>query len=103
MKPQFVLPGLLFHGAEFFRVEATLFERAEADSWRGRLDPFGQARVGDRLRFGETSESTACLLGSLNAEITALSGADALLSFEFAGVALEEALERLSTPAENGK
>ena len=81
---------------EFRRIEAALFERVQAHLWRARLNPAGAARVGDRLRFGETSESTACLLGFLDAEVVALSGDDALLSFALAGPALDDAVDRLA-------
>jgi S-adenosylmethionine:tRNA ribosyltransferase-isomerase len=77
-----------------------LFQQVDANSWRARLTPSEQACVGDRLRFGETSESIACLLAFLDAEILAISGDEALLSFAFSGAALDEALERLgASPA----
>jgi len=82
------------------RVEAVLLERTSADGWRARLEPAVNARIGDRLRFGETSESPACQLAFLDAEIVALSGAVALLSFCLTGPALDEALERLSEASE---
>lgn len=91
-----VLRGRRFRGDESRGVEAILSERIDANHWRARLAPVGQARVGDRLRFGQTAESMACLLAFLDAEITALHGDEATLSFAFAGAALDEALERLS-------
>ena len=90
-----VLRGRRFRGDESRGVEAILLERIDANHWRARLAPAGQARVGDRLRFGQTSESMACLLAFLDADITALHDDEATLSFAFAGAALDEALERL--------
>jgi S-adenosylmethionine:tRNA ribosyltransferase-isomerase len=90
-----ILRGLRFRGEAFVRVEAVLLDRAGADRWRARLEPAVSARVGDRLRFGETSESLACQLAFLDAEIVALSGSEALLSFCLTGPAFDEAIERL--------
>jgi S-adenosylmethionine:tRNA ribosyltransferase-isomerase len=95
MEARHILRGLRFRGEEFARVEAALLEGVGAQVWRARLEPAENLCVGDRLRFGETSESSACLLAFLDAEIIAFSGADALLSFDLTGPALEEALERL--------
>lgn len=96
MKTEHVLHGLRFRDDESRAVEATLFERVEPHVWRARIKPPGQARAGDRLRFGETSESTACLLGYLDAEVTAIAGDEALLSFALTGPVLDEALDRLA-------
>lgn len=95
MEGRHILRGLRFRGEEFARVEAALLECAGPHIWRARLEPSQKLHLGDRLRFGETSENPACLLAFLDAEIIALSGADALLSFDLTGPALEEALERL--------
>jgi S-adenosylmethionine:tRNA ribosyltransferase-isomerase len=100
--PDHVLHGHCFRGAEHRRVQAILFEQADANSWRARLMPFDQACIGDRLRFGEASESMACLLAFLDAEIAAISGDEALLSFAFSGAALHEALERLDASPGSG-
>lgn len=96
MKTDYVLRGLRFRGEEFRRIEAALFERVDAHRWRAQLNPPGQTQIGDRLRFGETSESTACFLGFLDAEVVDRSGNEALLSFALAGPALDEALDRLA-------
>ena len=53
------------------------------------------ARVGDRLRFGESSESMACMLAFLDAEVRSIDGEQAVLAFAFSGPALDEALQRL--------
>jgi S-adenosylmethionine:tRNA ribosyltransferase-isomerase len=50
---------------------------------------------GDRIRFGEPSESMACELARLDAEVEAKGeGGEVTLRFTFAGPALDEAIER---------
>jgi S-adenosylmethionine:tRNA ribosyltransferase-isomerase len=52
--------------------------------------------VGDRIRFGEASESTACELVRLDAEVEAKGeGGEVTLRFSFAGPFLDEAIARL--------
>jgi len=88
------LSGRRFRHGESVRVEALLLGRVDDSRWRARI--CGPVEVGDRLRFGESSESMACLLGFLDADIVEISGEDAVLAFHFTGPALDEALERLS-------
>jgi S-adenosylmethionine:tRNA ribosyltransferase-isomerase len=97
------LLGLRFRGEESARVEAALLERMGASRWRARLSPAGRARAGDRLRFGESSESMACLLAFLDAEVLTVQGEDALLAFAFSGPALDEAIERLACGTDHGR
>lgn len=96
------LTGLRFRGEECARIEATLGERVDACGWRAKLQPAGRVRPGDRLRFGEGSESTACLLGFLDADVVSIRGDDALLAFAFSGAALDEALERIGRRPDRG-
>jgi S-adenosylmethionine:tRNA ribosyltransferase-isomerase len=62
------LSGLRFHQGEGIRVEVSLLAKVDAHSWRARIRPTSAVEIGDRLRFGESSESMACLLGFLDAE-----------------------------------
>ena len=78
------------------RIEAILLARENENCWRARFLPAEIVQVGDRLRFGDTTENPACLLAFLDADIIEGNGDDALLSFHFMGPALEEALDRLS-------
>jgi S-adenosylmethionine:tRNA ribosyltransferase-isomerase len=80
-------------------IEATLIERVDDCRWRALARPAKRLRVGERIRFGEASESMACLLAALDAEVEDRGEAgEVLLRFEFAGAALDEAIERLGSP-----
>ena len=90
------LTGLRMRGENAARMEATLHKRAGDDRWWAFARPAKKLHIGDRIRFGEASESSACLLGSLDAEIIDKGeGGEVLLAFAFAGAALDEAIERL--------
>ncbi|WP_296712334.1 hypothetical protein [Rhodoblastus sp.] len=90
-----VLFGSRFRGADSAPIEAVLVRKVGEDRRLVAIAPAGRVQPGDRLRFGETSESMACLLSFLDAEAISIDGEEALLAFAFHGAALEEALERL--------
>ena len=80
-------------------------DRSDVDRARRRLPLAGaraagqRLKVGERIRFGEASESMACLLAALDAEVEDKGEAgEVLLRFEFTGAALDEAIERLGAP-----
>jgi S-adenosylmethionine:tRNA ribosyltransferase-isomerase len=80
-------------------VEATLIRRVDECRWRALARPAKKLRVGERIRFGESSESMACLLAALDAEVEDMGEAgEVLLRFEFWGAALDEAIDRLGVP-----
>jgi S-adenosylmethionine:tRNA ribosyltransferase-isomerase len=80
-------------------IEATLIRRVDDCRWAALVRPAKKLRTGERIRFGESRESAACLLGALNAEVERKDeGGEVLLRFEFAGAALDEAVERLGAP-----
>ena len=88
--------GLRTRGKAAARVEILLHKREGAERWRAFARPAKRLAVGDRIRFGEDSESTACLLASLDAEVEARGeGGEVTLRFAFAGPALDEAVARL--------
>jgi len=88
--------GLRFRGEIAARVEVMLHKREGADRWRAFARPAKKLAPGDRIRFGETSESMACLLAHLDAEVEAKGeGGEVVLRFAFAGPALDEAIARL--------
>lgn len=89
------LSGLRFRGEEYLQIEATLIEPVGIDRWRALVRPPERIQRGDRLRFGESGESMACLLGFLDAEVISIDGEMALLAFALCGPALDESLERL--------
>ena len=91
-----ILHGVRFRDAEARPVQAELLEPLGDDyRWRAVVTPLGRVRPGDRLRFGEPSESTVCLLSFLDAEVVSLAGDAAVLAFAFSGPALTEAFDRL--------
>jgi S-adenosylmethionine:tRNA ribosyltransferase-isomerase len=78
------------------RVEIMLHKREGTDRWRAFARPAKKLNVGDRIRFGEASESTACELVRLDAEVEEKGeGGDVALRFSFAGAFLDEAIARL--------
>ena len=97
------LLGLRFRGEETARIEAALLERLDACRWRARITPVARVRAGDRLRFGEGSESMACLLAFLDAEVQSIQGDNVVLAFAFEGPALDEAIERLASGTDDGR
>jgi S-adenosylmethionine:tRNA ribosyltransferase-isomerase len=93
------LEGVRARGEAIASIEATLIERVDDCRWRALARPAKRLKVGERIRFGEASESTACLLASLDAEVEKKGEAgEVLLRFAFAGAALDEAIERLGAP-----
>jgi S-adenosylmethionine:tRNA ribosyltransferase-isomerase len=85
------LEGRRVRGENAAKVSATLHMRVAPDRWLAFLRPAKRVSAGDRLVFGE-GENT-CLLGALNAEIISKGeDGEALLAFEFAGPALDDAL-----------
>jgi S-adenosylmethionine:tRNA ribosyltransferase-isomerase len=90
------LSGIRVRGENAAQIEATLTKKVDESRWRAFLRPAKRVNVGERIRFGETSESMACLLGALDAEVEEKGeGGEALLAFAFHGAALDEAIDRL--------
>ena len=93
------LEGVRVRGEAVASIEATLIERVDDCRWRALARPAKRLKVGERIRFGEASESMACLLAALDAEVEDKGEAgEVLLRFEFTGAALDEAIERLGAP-----
>src|SRR5271167_241230 len=93
------LEGVRVRGDATASIEATLIERVDDCRWRALARPAKRLKVGERIRFGEASESMACLLAALDAEVEDKGEAgEVLLRFEFTGAALDEAIERLGAP-----
>ena len=89
------LNGVRVRGEAVARIEATLHKREGASRWRAFVRPAKKLHVGERIRFGEASESMACLLASLDAEVVEKNdGGEVLLDFALSGPALDEAIER---------
>ena len=90
------LSGVRVRGEAVARIDVTLHKRESEDRWRAFVRPAKKLRVGERIRFGDASESSACLLGALDAEV-AEKGEDGevVLAFSFSGLALDEAIARV--------
>ncbi|HEV2081124.1 MAG TPA: tRNA preQ1(34) S-adenosylmethionine ribosyltransferase-isomerase QueA [Brevundimonas sp.] len=73
-------------------VEATLHHRDAPDVWSAFMKPGKRLKVGDRVRFGRSTDG-ACALGALDATVEA-KGEDGLVSlrFDLSGPALDEAI-----------
>jgi S-adenosylmethionine:tRNA ribosyltransferase-isomerase len=90
------LSGIRARGEAVARIEATLHKREGDDRWRAFVRPAKKLKVGERIRFGEASGSTACLLGALDAEVVEKGQeGEVLLAFSFSGPALDEAIVRI--------
>src|SRR5271167_2429747 len=93
------LDGIRVRGDAVASIEATLIKRVDDCRRRALVRPAKKLKVGERVRFGETRESMACLLSALNAEVEEKGDAgEVMLRFEFAGAALDEAIERIGAP-----
>jgi S-adenosylmethionine:tRNA ribosyltransferase-isomerase len=90
------LYGLRVREETAARVEIMLHKRESADRWRAFARPAKKLAVGDRIRFGESAESTACELVRLDAEVLEKEeGGEVVLRFSFSGPFLDEAIARL--------
>jgi S-adenosylmethionine:tRNA ribosyltransferase-isomerase len=88
--------GMRTRGEASARIEILLHKREGDERWRAFARPAKRLAVGDRIRFGEDSESMACLLASLDAEVEDKGeGGEVLLRFAFTGPVLDEAIARL--------
>ena len=87
------LRGLRVRGENAARVEIMLHRRLGPETWLAFARPAKKLQAGDRIRFGDDRESTACLLASLDAEVEARGeGGEVRLRFALQGPALDEAI-----------
>ncbi|WP_432283413.1 tRNA preQ1(34) S-adenosylmethionine ribosyltransferase-isomerase QueA [Aminobacter sp. BA135] len=85
------LKGVRVRGEAVAHVDATLHMRTAPDRWLAFMRPGKRVAIGDRIRFGHDAE--ACMLGQLDATVLEKGeGGEALLAFDLAGPALDEAL-----------
>ena len=89
------LEGIRARGENLARTEVTLIRRENSHQWRALAKPAKRLAAGDRIRFGEASESMACLLAALDADVVERNEGEVLLSFHLDGAALDEAIGRL--------
>jgi S-adenosylmethionine:tRNA ribosyltransferase-isomerase len=87
------LSGVRRRGETVAHIEATLHLREAPDRWRAFVRPAKRLAVGDRIAFGQETESMACLLAGLDAEVMERGeGGEVLLRFDLSGPALDEAI-----------
>ena len=89
------LEGIRVRGDSVAQIEVTLHARENGNTWRVLARPAKRLQVGERIRFGETSESMACLLAALDATVIAKEEGEATLAFDLTGPALDEAIATL--------
>ena len=93
------LDGIRVRGDAVAAIEATLIKRLDANRWQALVKPAKKLKVGERIRFGETRESSACLLAALDAEVDDKGEAgEVTLRFDLSGAALDEAIEAIGAP-----
>jgi S-adenosylmethionine:tRNA ribosyltransferase-isomerase len=93
------LKGVRHRGENRLQAEATLHRRLSPHQWSAFMRPGKRLAVGDRVAFGESSDR-ACLLGALDATITAKGeGGELTLNFDLSGPDLDAAIaERGAMP-----
>jgi S-adenosylmethionine:tRNA ribosyltransferase-isomerase len=90
------LEGIRVRGDAVAQVEVTLHARENDNTWRAFARPAKRLALGERIRFGESSESMACLLAALDATVLAKDeGGEVTLAFDLTGPALDEAIASL--------
>ncbi|NBN62196.1 tRNA preQ1(34) S-adenosylmethionine ribosyltransferase-isomerase QueA [Pannonibacter tanglangensis] len=87
------LEGTRTRGDAVAQIGATLHLRAGADRWWAFVRPAKKLAVGDRVRFGTTSEATACLGGVLDATVAEKKDTgEILFVFDLSGPDLDAAI-----------
>ena len=90
------LDGSRRRGDAIARMEVMLHKRESDCRWRAFVRPAKKLKQGERISFGESDESAACLLGQLHADVAEKGeGGEILLDFSLSGPALDEAIMRL--------
>jgi S-adenosylmethionine:tRNA ribosyltransferase-isomerase len=90
------LDGVRTRGEATARIEAMLVKRLDPSRWRALVRPAKKLKVGERVRFGEAAQASACLLGALDATVEEKGeGGEIVFAFDFSGPALDEAIERV--------
>src|SRR5947209_9805947 len=89
------LEGIRVRGDSVAQIEVNLHARENDNTWRAFARPAKRLAVGERIRFGETSESMACLIAALDATVIAKDEGEVTLAFDLTGPALDEAIATL--------
>ena len=87
------LSGARFRGDHRASVSFNLHKRVDPSTWLAFARPAKRLKPGDRLSFGQESDS-ACLLGTLDATVRAVEeGGQVTLGFDLSGAFLDEAIK----------
>ncbi|MFN3745476.1 MAG: tRNA preQ1(34) S-adenosylmethionine ribosyltransferase-isomerase QueA [Hyphomicrobiaceae bacterium] len=90
------LAGTRVRDANETPVSFNLIKRVDESRWRAFAQPARRLKVGDRIRFGAETDGRVCLLGTLDATVTAkLDNGEVELAFSFHGAFLDEAVDAL--------
>ena len=89
------LEGVRYRDEATANVSVTLLRPVDGSRWQAMAKPAKRLREGDRIAFGE--RGNVCLLGTLWADVESKSeeGGEILLSFDFHGGMLDEAIAML--------
>src|SRR5262245_6236981 len=91
------LVGARLRGEQQATIAFNLHKRLDESRWLAFARPAKRLAAGDRIRFGH--DGRVCLLGQLDASITAVGAAGEVeLSFSLHGPYLDEAIEALGDP-----
>jgi S-adenosylmethionine:tRNA ribosyltransferase-isomerase len=90
------LDGVRRRGEAVARIQCMLHKRESGQQWRAFVRPAKKLNIGERISFGEASESAACLLGQLHADVSEKGdGGEVVLDFSLHGPALDDAIMAL--------
>jgi len=88
------LTGYRTRGESRARIDATLIERLSPNEWRALARPAKKLALDERVCFGSSSTSDACLLGRLDARVSAKGeNGEVVFAFDLSGAVLDEAIE----------
>jgi len=91
------LIGVRQRGENSATIAFNLHRRVDASRWRAFARPARRLAVGDHIHFGH--EGRVCLLGSLDATVTATAaGGEVELAFSLHSAYLDQAIEALGDP-----
>jgi len=90
------LEGTRVRGPHETPVSFNLTKRVDESRWRAFAQPARRLKVGDLIRFGAEADGRVCLLGTLDATVTAKhDNGEVELAFSFHSAFLDEAIDAL--------
>ena len=90
------LDGVRRRGEAVARIQCMLNKRESGHQWHAFVRPAKKLNIGERIAFGDSSDSATCLLGQLHAVVAEKGeGGEVLLDFSLQGAALDDAIMAL--------